>query len=301
MLYRSTGDPRYLGYMKRYVDQFVNEHGQFLGDKLTNLDNFMTGSSVAAMYEYTGDERYKTAASHFRRALDDYPRSDGQFWHGNRSANMWIDGVFMGQMFVIRYAKSIGDAEYCFDEATKQITVFAKHCLKENSGLYYHAWSAQPEKTAWADPATGVSPEVWSEGLGWYALILVEALEVLPADHPKREEVNDIYRRLAAGLIRTQDASTGGWFMIMDKGTEPENWIDPSGTAMFVYSLKRGIDLGLIKGEEYATAVTKGYKSVLSFVEVNDHGLVDVRGGGDGITVKKDYQTYVSVTRVLNP
>ncbi len=209
MLYQSTGERKYLDYMKRYIDQFVDEKGTFRGDKLTNLDNLMTGTSIVAMYEYTHDERYRVAASQFRRVLDDYPRSDGQFWHGNKSPNMWIDGVFMGQMFVIRYGTSIGENEYCFNEAVRQITVFAKHCLKENSGLYLHAWTEQPEKTTWADPKTGLSPEVWSEGLGWYALILVETLNVLPKSHAKRAEVEDIYLRRMAGLKRTQDPISG--------------------------------------------------------------------------------------------
>jgi unsaturated rhamnogalacturonyl hydrolase len=300
MLYRSTGDRKYLEYMKRYIDQFVDEKGDFHGDNLTNLDNLMTGRSIVAMYEYTHDEQYKVAAGKFRRVLDGYPRSDGQFWHGNKSPNMWIDGVFMGQMFVLRYGKSIGDSEYCFDEAARQITVFAKHCRKENSGLYYHAWSEQPDKTTWADPKTGLSPEVWSEGLGWYALIVVETLDALPKNHAKRLEVEDIYVRLAAGLKRTQDPVSGGWYMIVDKGDKTGNWIDPSGTSMFVYSIQKGIELGLLDKSEYATVVDRGYKSLFSFARINDQGLVDIYGGGDGITIKKDFETYVNVSRIVN-
>jgi unsaturated rhamnogalacturonyl hydrolase len=300
MLYRSTRDKKYLNYIKRYIDQFVDEKGHFHGDNLTNLDNLMTGNSIVAMYEYTHEERYKVAATEFRHVLDDYPRSDGQFWHGNKSPNMWIDGVFMGEMFVIRYGKSIGDSEYCFDEAVRQITVFAKHCLKENSGLYLHAWTEQADKMKWADPKTGLSPEVWSEGLGWYALILVETLDVLPKSHLKRGEVEDIYLRLAAGLKRTQDPGNGGWFMIVDKGDRTGNWIDPSGTAMFVYSLQKGIELGLLDKTEYASVVAKGYESLLSFAKINDQGLVDIHGGGDGITIKKDFETYINVPRIVN-
>lgn len=300
MLYRSTGDKRYFNYMKRYVDSFVNEKGEFLGDKLTNLDNFMSGRSIVAMYEYTGEERYKTAADSFRRALDGYPRSDGQFWHGSKSPTMWIDGIFMGQMFLLRYGKSVGDAEYCNNEVARQITVFARHCLKGNSGLYYHAWTEQPGKVAWADSATGCSPEVWSEGLGWYALILAEAMEFLPADHPDRGQVEDIFQRLAKGLVQSQDPLTGGWYVIVDKGNKPDNWIDPSGTAMFVYALKRGVELGFLDGGEYNSPIERGYSSLFAFVTVNDRGLVDVHGGGDGITVKRDYSTYVSVPRIVN-
>ena len=28
----------------------------------------------------------------------------------------WIDGIFMSQMFLTRYGKSIGDTPYCWDE-----------------------------------------------------------------------------------------------------------------------------------------------------------------------------------------
>jgi unsaturated rhamnogalacturonyl hydrolase len=300
MLYRATGDRRYLDYIKKYIDNFVDEQGNFTGDKLTNLDNLMTGRSIVALYEYTGEERYKTAATFFRRALDTYPRSDGQFWHGNKSPNMWIDGIFMGQMFVLRYGKSIGERDSCYNEAVRQITVFVRHCLKGNGGLYYHAWTEHPDKAKWADPKTGLSPEVWSEGLGWYALILVETLELLPPDHPGRSTVEDIYVRMADGLKRTQDRESGGWYMIVDKGEQPGNWIDPSGTAMFVYSLRRGIELGLLQEREFGRVVDRGYRSLFKSVKINGQGLVDVEGGGDGITIKKDFETYVSVARVLN-
>lgn len=301
MLYRSTGDKKYLDYMKRYIDQFVDEQGNYHGDKLTNLDNMMTGNTIVALYGYTHERRYKTAAMQFRKVFDTYPRSsDGQFWHGNGSPNMWIDGIFMGQMFLIRYGALIGDSDYAWDEATRQITVFAKHAQKGNSGLYLHAWTENIEKAKWADPKTGVSPEVWSEGLGWYSLILSETLAVLPKNHPKRAEVEDIYRRLVVGLKRTQDPKSGGWYMIVDKGDQPGNWIDPSGTAMFVYAIQRGIELGLLNKREYAPVAAKGYKGLLSFARINEHGLVDVDGGGDGIGVKPDYATYVSFKRSLN-
>jgi unsaturated rhamnogalacturonyl hydrolase len=206
----------------------------------------------------------------------------------------------MGQMFLIQYGKIIGDTKYCHDEAAKQITVCAKHLLKRERGLYLHAWTEKPELTNWADPKTGLSPEVWSEGMGWFAVVTAELLAELPKNHPQYAQVKDIYVRLAAGLKRTQDSKTGGWYMIVDKGDQPDNWIDPSGTGMFVYFIQRGIDLGLIKKSEYAPVVAKGYKSLISFGQVNERGLVDVVGGGDGISIKKDYATYVNYKKMVN-
>ncbi len=300
MLYRATGNRKYLDYIRRYVDNFVDKSGAFHGDKLDNLDNLMPGSSILALYAYTHDARYKTAATQFRTAFDSYPRSrDGQFWHSHRLPEMWIDGVFMGQMFMLRYGKEIGDGEHCWNEAVRQITVFAKHGEKGRSGLYLHAWTENVAKSPWADPSTGGSPEVWSEGLGWYALVIPELLAAMPADHPGRARVLDIYTRLAAGLRLTQDARSGGWFMIVDKGNQADNWIDPSGTAMFVYSIQRGIDLALLPAE-YGPVARRGYEALLGFARVNERGLVDITGGGDGICVKKDYATYVKYPRTVN-
>ncbi len=300
MLYRATGDRKYIEYIKKYIDAFIDEKGNFHGDKLTNLDNLMTGSSIVALYEYTRDERYKTAAMQFRRVFDDYPRSDGQFWHGNGAPNMWVDGIFMGQMFLIRYGKSIGDSAACYNEAAKQITVFARHCRKGDSGLYLHAWTEKPENTGWADPKTGLSPEVWSEGLGWYALILVETLAVLPKDHPKRAEVEDIFLRMASALKSTQDSKTGLWFLIVDKGDRPDNWTDPSGSAMFTYAIQRGIELGLLDRKAYAKVVKIGYGGICSMAKINGKGLVDIYGAGDGITIKRDYEAYIKVPKMVN-
>ncbi|MDP4274377.1 MAG: glycoside hydrolase family 88 protein [Bacteroidota bacterium] len=301
MLYKSTGDRKYLDFIKTYIDKFVDDKGNFHGDNLNSLDNLMTGSSIVALYEYTGDERYKKAAMQFRKVFDTYPRSnDGQFWHGMKTPDMWIDGIFMGQMFLIRYGQVIGDKEYCIDEAARQIKVFARHCEKDGSGLYLHAWTENPAATKWADPKTGLSPEVWSEGLGWYALVVSELLAVMPESHPQYASVLDIYKRMMAGLKKNQDPVSGGWFMIVDKGNQPGNWIDPSGTSMFVYSIQKGIDIGVLDKKEYENVARRGFESLLTFAAINEKGLVDVHGGGDGISVKNNYAAYVNYPRMVN-
>jgi rhamnogalacturonyl hydrolase YesR len=314
MLYKSTGDRRYFDFIRREMDPFVDEKGNLVNVRLNSLDSFMAGNMIVALYEYTKEERYRTAATQIRRAFDNYPRNpDGGFWHGpNLTGQMWVDGVFMGQMFLIRYGNSIGDRDYCFNEAARQITVFAGHALKDTSGLYYHGWTAGPDlakvvgnnappvPTLWANPETGLSSEVWSEGLGWYALILSETLAVLPRDHPQRAEVADIYTRLAEGLKRTQDPKTGGWFQVVDKGDRPDNWIDSSGSAMFTYAIQRGIELGLLDRKEYAPVVGRGYQAIVSLAKINQEGLVDIYGACDGLCVQANYSAYIHYPKSVN-
>ena len=310
MLWRSTGDRRYLDFMRREFDRHVGPDGDLVSVDLVSLDNIMPGTMLVALYEHTGEERYRKAAATVRHAFDDYPRNpDGGFWHAKRlPGEMWVDGVFMGQMCLIRYGHSIADGEYCFDEAVRQITVFAHHGLKGDSGLYLHAWAAEPTLPRvqpgnvypWASPETGLSPEVWSEGLGWYALVLVETLAVLPANHPGRAEVADIFDRLAAGLKRTQDPATGGWYQVVDKGDRPANWTDTSGTAMFTYALQRGIETGLLADADYAPAVMAGYRNIVANATVDQEGMVDVHSACNGLCVQQSYEAYVNAPRVTN-
>lgn len=305
MLYKKTGDKKYYDYIKKYIDNFVDADGNYSGDNpAANLDNIMTGSMLVAMYEHTKDARYKKAAEKFRRAFDDYPRNpDGGFWHGRGTiGQMWIDGIFMGQMFLTRYGASIADpkdAQYCFDEAAKQILIYTKH-EKGNTGLYYHGWTARPDLREWADKTTGLSTDVWAEGLGWYALIISETLKLMPPSHPKRPDILALEKKLAAGLKNAQDPQTGGWWNIVDKGGQPGNFIDPSGTAMFIYTLKRGIEMGHLDPVEYAPVVERGYAALLSLTRINERGLVDVWGGCDGVSIQKDYDAYAARKRMVN-
>ncbi|HOL32464.1 MAG TPA: glycoside hydrolase family 88 protein, partial [Anaerohalosphaeraceae bacterium] len=147
---------------------------------------------------------------------------------------------------------------------------------------------------------TGLSPEVWSEGLGWYALIVVETLADMPKDHPQRPEIEAIFRRLAVGLKRTQDVPTGRWFQVVDKGDRPDNWTDNSGSAMFTYALQRGIELGLIDKNEFEPVVRKGYHGIVENARINAKGLVDIYSACDGLGVQASYDKYINYKKMVN-
>jgi hypothetical protein len=69
-------------------------------------------------------------------------------------------------------------------------------------------WTENIPRAGWANPKTGLSSEVWSEGLGWYALVIPETLAVLPKAHPQRSEVEDIYRAaIAVPELRSKHAA----------------------------------------------------------------------------------------------
>jgi rhamnogalacturonyl hydrolase YesR len=300
-LYQFTADPRYWNYVVKFVDQHVTDDGDICGFKGDSLDDIMAGTVIVAVYDKTGQGKYRMAANKIRAAFDDYPRnSDGGFWHARSLPHeMWIDGVFMGQMFLTRYGAVVGDQAYCFDEAVRQVLTLADHCRKGDTGLFLHAYD-EARAADWADPATGLSPEVWSEGLGWYALILVETLHLLPVAHSERAQVMGILLDLIEGLRRTQDAVTGLWYQVVDRGSRADNWHDTSGSAMFVYAIQRAIDLGYVSGAEYGPVVQRGYDGILSKAVINQDELVDVYDACDGVCVQRSYADYVNYPKTVN-
>ncbi|MDR1809850.1 MAG: glycoside hydrolase family 88 protein [Prevotella sp.] len=315
-LYKDTGDKNYLEYIKNYMDNFLDEDGNIHAvmnhrgvakapNICDNLDNMMLGNTLVMLYEQYREDKYKLAAGKILDCLKTYPRNnDGGFWHGKAlHGQMWIDGIFMGQMFLLRYGRSIGESDYAYTEAIRQITAYAKKGEQGRSGLYVHG-IYEPghgdRECRWATAANPQSSEVWGEGLGWYALILAEALETIPAGYKGYDEVKTVFVRLAAALKRTQDAKTGGWYQVVDRGDKPDNWIETSGSAMFTYAIRQGINLGILNESEYREVAENGYKSIINHAKINKKGLADIYEACDGVGVQTDYDKYINYKKSLN-
>lgn len=301
-LWASTGDCRYYDYIMDWAENVVDEDGNPVYFKGRSMDDMMAGTVLVWAYRQTGKEKFRKAAEIIRNSYNDYPRtSDGIFLHGRGMAGqIWVDGVFMGQMFLTNYGKYIGDSEYCFNEAAHQLKGMYEHLHKGDTGLLLHGWD-EDKDARWANPDTGFAPEVWSEGLGWYALIMVESLEIFPKSHPEYKTLTEITRKLIAGLRNTQDPTTGLWYQVVDKGGEPGNWHETSGSAMFVYAIQRAIDLGIVSGSDYSKCVIDGYYGLLSKAKISlNDGLIDIYDANDGLGIQKDYNTYVNRPRKMN-
>jgi rhamnogalacturonyl hydrolase YesR len=299
-LHALTGDSKYFNYIRKYADAHVTADGEVPAFTGESLDDMMAGTAIIAMFQKAGDVRYRRAADRIRRSFDDYPRnSDGGFWHARSLPHqLWIDGVFMGQMFLTRYGSAIGDREACFDEAVRQVEVMADRLAKGDSGLYLHGYD-EAHTASWADKVTGLSSDVWSEGLGWYALVLPEILALMGA-HLGRDKVKAILRGLIEGLARVQDPKTGLWYQVVDKGDRDDNWHDTSGSAMFVYAIQRAVELGCVDAKRFRRVAETGYAGLLTKVTLGTDGLVDIHDACDGVGVQNSYADYVNYKRVVN-
>ena len=299
-LYEKSGQGRYKEYVMKYCEGHVAGDGTVIGFSGSSLDDVMAGSVLVWAYVRTGSEKYRKACGNIRRAFDDYPRnSDGGFWHGRGlKGEMWVDGLFMGLMFLARYGKYIGDAEYCFAETVNQLRVVFERCEKDGSGLLYHAY-CENSIAPWSHKVTGKSSEVWSEGLGWYALILAEALELLPKEQQGYGELVTRIKNLHAALVKVQDRASGLWYQVVDKPGHPRNWHDTSGSAMFVYSMAKAFRLGLACDEIY-TAAQRGFEGIKTKFIVGPDSLANIYDACNGLCVQLNYDAYVDYTRNVN-
>lgn len=297
-----TGEMKYFDYIKRNMDIFIDEEGNIRNytGKEYNIDHINNGKILFLLYKETGDERYKKAAFLLRQQLYNHPRTkDGGFWHKKiYTHQMWLDGLYMGSPFYAEFAKTFGNAED-FHDVARQLILMEKHAKDSKTGLLYHGYDESREQS-WADKDTGCSPNFWSRAMGWYSMAIVDVLDYLPENHADRSKVIDILNRVVGAIIKVQDEASGVWYQVMDKGGKEGNYLEASGSCMFVYAMAKGILKGYLS-EEYLDTVVKGYKgSIDTFIEVDEDGLVNLKGtcmgAGLGGTPYRDgsYEYYIN-------
>ncbi|MER6221357.1 glycoside hydrolase family 88/105 protein [Streptomyces sp. 900105755] len=299
LTYRRTHDPRYLTYIKNYVDRFVKSDGS-IDQSFNSLDSMQAGRLLVILHHETGQDRYRKAARKIRDRLNTYPRTgDGGFWHADNSSRahqLWADGVYMVNPFLVEYGREFGDSAYTDDEAAKQLYVYGSH-LQVANGLLKHAYD-ESGTASWADPQTGLAPEHWCRAVGWYSMAIVNVLDAIPANQARRSQLLSIFGKLAAGLEKYQDPATGRWFQVMDKGNQSANWTETSCSSMFTYALSRGVQQGYLD-PHYAAVARRGYQGVLAKLSVGSDGRTNLADISIGTNVG-DYAYYVGRSRATN-
>ena len=256
----------YLRFGTRAVASHVNPDGTIRGYKAEdfNIDNIPPGKVLlAALARGEPNEAWTQAVRALRAQMAAHPRtSEGGFWHKQRYPHqMWLDGLYMASPFLAQYAGQFHEPAL-FDDVAKQIILMDRHAYDPATGLYWHAWD-EAHAQSWADKRTGVSPQFWSRAIGWYAMAIVDSLDYLPVSQPEIDQIVGILRRVADGIVRWQDPATGVWWQITNQGGRPGNYLEGSGSAMFVYALAKGVNQGYLPREKYLPAILQGYAGLI--------------------------------------
>ena len=303
-----ANDSKYAAYAKAYIDYFVQSDGTINGHKTEdyNIDRVRPGLNMLELYKLTGEEKYKKAIETLVNQMKNQPRTkSGGFWHKKiYPYQMWLDGIYMGSPFLARYAKDFNQPEW-FDEVTFQIQEIYRETLDENTGLLYHAWDESREQR-WCNPETGQSKHFWSRAEGWYVMAIVDVLDYLPENHKDRAAIIEILNKVCAALLKVQDEKTGLWYQVLDMGGKEGNYLEASGTAMFIYTFAKGAKNGYLD-KKYLYIAEKAFESMVTvMIKTGDDGLPVLTntcgacGLGGNPYREADYNYYVTEKQVDN-
>lgn len=264
-MWKITGEKKYFDYIKKNINYYIEENGAIKTYRMEdfNIDNVSPGRVLLHLYSETSDIRYKKAADTLFKQLQLHPRtSKGGFWHKKiYPYQMWLDGLYMAQPFYSRYALMFDKPEI-IDDVINQFILIELNLKDEKTGLYFHGWDESKEQK-WADPVTGRSPNFWGRSIGWFMMALVDVLDYIPEDHPQRHKLISILAHLSESLLNYRDDKTGLWYQVVDQGSREGNYIEASGSLMFIYTFAKASNKGLLD-ESYYDIALECFRSVLT-------------------------------------
>lgn len=279
-LYHITQNSLYLEFADHFIDHFVREDGSIVSydPKEHNLDNVNAGKTLFDLYKLTGKEKYRKGMDTVYSQLKEQPRtSTGNFWHKEIYPNqIWLDGLYMAQPFYMQYEVEYNGCKNCMD-IISQFRNVHKLMRDSRNGLYYHAYD-DSRSMFWCDKVTGLSDNFWLRALGWFAMALIDTMEIMPKTMiAEKEELNQIYRELIDSMLPYQDEETGMWYQVVNRGGIAPNYLETSGSAIFAYAIMKSVRLGYLP-ESYRAFGEKAFYGTCEKYLSEENGELQLDG-----------------------
>lgn len=250
----------------------LDDCGSF-ASMMLEVNKYLGLCDVKKVADYVGDYIY----NHQSR-LEDGTFFRKEMMHHFHNMTMWADDLYMSVPFLVRYSQFTGDQKY-LDDAANQFFGFKKRLFMPEEKIMSHVYDFK------YDSKTNVP---WGRGNGWVVFSMTELLEVLPEDHPKRNDLIDFLNTLCEGYLALQD-DEGMWHQVLN---DHESYPETSCTSMFIYAFSRGIRFGWLKNpEKYVKAIYKAWKGI-SKTSVDSNGNVYGVCRGSEFSFIADYYKY---------
>lgn len=250
----------------------LDDCGSF-ASMMLEVNNYLGLRDVKKVADYVGDYIY----NHQSR-LEDGTFFRKEMMHHFHNMTMWADDLYMSVPFLVRYSQFTGDQKY-LDDAANQFFGFKKRLFMPEEKIMSHVYDFK------YDSKTNVP---WGRGNGWVVFSMTELLEVLPEDHPKRNDLIEFLNTLCEGYLALQD-DEGMWHQVLN---DHESYPETSCTSMFIYAFSRGIRFGWLKNpEKYVKAIYKAWKGI-SKTSVDSNGNVYGVCRGSEFSFIADYYKY---------
>ena len=293
-----------LPYVDAWYNSIIDSTGTIYKYKKSNysLDHICPGRTLFGLYDITGKEKYRVAMDTLYSQLQSQPRTpEGGFWHkAVYPGQMWLDGLYMAQPFyaeyTVRYVSDSTARAENFRDIAHQFSLVYDKTFDPETGLLRHAWDSSHEMF-WCNGETGQSAHSWGRALGWYAMALVDVIEILPAGEEK-DTLIGLLDNVYQVLPLFADISTGMWYQVLDRPYADGNYLEATCSAMFTYAWLKGCRLGVLGNLEGAK---QAYESLLeTFVTKDEDGLVnlnyccEVAGLGGKNNRSGDFDYYIN-------
>ncbi len=180
---------------------------------------------------------------------------------------LWLDDLYMSVPALAQMGKLTGEKKY-FDDACKQVLQFSQRMYNKDKKLFMHGWIQDMNP----------HPEFyWARCNGWALLTMSELLDVLPSDHPSRNQILELLQSHIAGLASYQSGS-GFWHQLIDRN---DSYLETSATAIYTYCIAHAINNGWIDAPAYGPVALLGWNAVQT--KVNSKGEVEGTCVGTGM------------------
>lgn len=280
-VWKETGNQKYFDYVHDFTDLMISDDGHIKTYKPSeyNIDRLNTGKILFPVYTETHENKLVYAMTLLRNQMKTHPRTkDGSFWHKKIYPHqVWLDGIYMACPYLAEYAQWFNEPDL-YDDVALQIIDVRKYLYDKETGLYYHGWD-ESRQQKWADPQTGLSPNFWSRSIGWYMMAIVDVLDYLPENHPKRDEIIVILQEVSEAIEKFRDPKTGMWWQVTNMGGREGNYVESSASAMFIYTWVKGAQKGYLN-KDFLKKGEKAYNQyVKRFIKKETDGTLSITDG----------------------
>ena len=238
--YARTRDERYADFVAKWADFHLPKGvEQWLGnqegsDRKGYCGRWVCGTALAYLCEARGNPAYlegaEKMAGFVHAGATRGPEGELGHWLGNYQ--IWVDTLNMACPLLSRLTARGRHPEY-LDDAVNQLLVAERHMRDGKTGLFYHMWDWQFDRTS------GV---LWGRGNGWVLMSLADIFEFLPRSHPQYRRLRQFTEQYANALAAVQDRE-GLWHTVMD---DPQSYAECSATTMLAYGMFKLARLGVL-------------------------------------------------------
>ena len=268
-------------YIRQSVDSVTRVLSNASHDTSYPLDRLSSGNALLRAYTQTESASYASALTALEDSIALQPRNaEGGLWYYVYPNVSYLDGMYSFAPFSAAYALAYDDSSEpvslrsAVANITYQLDLLWEHCRNASTGLLVHGYDDSKTRV-WANPETGASPHVWGRSLGWYTLALVDTLEILQdtllnsgVDAEAWHHVHGQFAELAEAIARAADPVSGAWWQVLDEPGREGNYIESSGSAMFVAALLKGSRLGYLNASDASDAIDFSPGNASLYVDV---------------------------------